>query len=297
LGVPITWVDLAQIPGEGRTLLRLSGPDAQRFLQGITSADIDRLEAGQAVASALLTVKGKLVSDGVAMLLDDGDLGLAVPAALAADVAAALDRHIIMDDVTVATEPGTALALAWGEGAQALEADGVLAFDTTYPAPGRLLVGASEAIAGSLAGATEVDATAWTRYRVEQGSPAWGHEVEPDRFPPEVGFVQAVSYDKGCFMGQEPLARIHARGQVNWVMVRVEADAAPNEVTPLSHPDREQAGRWTTWVEHGGSVTGLAIVRRSFAVPGTELSAGDAGTVRVVSEPLGDDPGVHAKTG
>ena len=44
-----------------------------------------------------------------------------------------------------------------------------------------------------------------------------------DTFPPEVGFVAAVSYDKGCYMGQEPLARIHARGQVNRVLVQVGA--------------------------------------------------------------------------
>lgn len=289
----ITWVDLAEIPGEGRTLLRMSGADAQRFLQGITSADIDALAPGRAVPTALLTVKGKLVSDGIAMRIDGGDLGLAVPSELATEVAAALDRHIIMDDVTVTIERGTGVALAWGDGADALAGTGVLAFETSYPAPGRLLVGPPETLAGMLADASKTGPEAWAAYRVEQGAPAWGHEIEPDRFPPEVGFVDAVSYDKGCFMGQEPLARIHARGKVNWVLVRVEAEAAPSGPVPLSHPDRAEAGRWTTWASTDAGVVGLAVVRRTFAVLNTELTADGVGTVRVVSEPLGDDPGMR----
>ena len=123
-----------------------------------------------------------------------------------------------------------------------------------------------------------------------------GSRIEPDVFPPEVGFVYAVSYDKGCFTGQEPLARIHARGQVNRVMVRVNADAPIALGTTLAGPDRPEVGKLTTVAPDGdgGGVLGLAIVRRDVAEAGKALTAGDT-TVTVTSGPLGDDPGTPGK--
>lgn len=283
-------VDLTALPHEGRTLLRLHGPDTSRFLQGTLSNDIDNLDVGKSLAAALLTVKGKLVSDAVVLPLGEHGTGLLVPSECAEEVAANLDRHIIMDDVTVSTE-GVGAQLVWG-GSVSPTGD-VMVFEARHPAPGQLVIGSAEALEAALGGVNLVDANTWTRHRIETASPAWGHELEPGRFPPEVGFVHAVSYDKGCFMGQEPLARIHARSQVNWVMVRVESESAPSEPMQLSHSDREDAGRWTTWASAEGKTIGLAIVRRAFAKPGTELSAAGLGAVHVVSEPLGDDPGVR----
>ncbi|MFY0531537.1 hypothetical protein [Nannocystis pusilla] len=123
-----------------------------------------------------------------------------------------------------------------------------------------------------------------------------GPEITPGTFPPEVGFVAAVSYDKGCFMGQEPLARIHARGQVNRVLVRVHAGTCPEGPVELAAPERPQAGLAATWApDPSGGASGLAIVHRSAASPGTVLSAAGIGAVEVRSGPLGDDPGVKGR--
>jgi hypothetical protein len=287
----LSWVLIGDLPGEERTLVRLTGPDTDRFLQGTLSGDIDEMDAKQALPAALLTVKGKLVSDCVVLRLGDEELGLVVPSELAQSVYALLDKHIIMDEVEVAIDPAQAFVVAWGEDAAGLSIDGASSFETTHPAPGNLIMGDAEVLAAGLPKDGRADAQQWTAHRIETASPAWGRELTNDRFPPEAGFVHGVSYDKGCFLGQEPLSRIHTRSQVNWVLVQVEGSQAPSGPAPLSHPDRDNAGQWTTWTADGSR--GLAIVRRNLAVEGTQLSAGDSGGVTVSSGPLGDDPGAR----
>ena len=274
---------------QARDLLEVRGPDAQRFLQGLLSADLKVLPPGGARPAALLTVKGKIVSEAIALRRRDGGLVLAVPRDVATSVREELEHHVIMDDVSLSVT-SEVLALVWPEWAD--QAPGVEGFATEHPAPGTLVLGEAAAVAAALTGIRRADARDFERYRVASGAPAWRREIVEGAFPPEVGFVAAVSYDKGCFRGQEPLARIHARGQVNWVMVRVRAAAAPAEITPLVSDGRPDAGRWTSWTDgDDGEVVGLAIVHRSVAVPGVALRAGEI-AVEVTSGPLGDDLGV-----
>lgn len=288
-------VDLAAIPGQARVLVRLAGPDAARFLQGLLSADVEGLAVGEARPAALLTIKGKLISEAIVLREADG-FALALPADVADAVIADLDRHIIMDDVTLATERDACFALVWPGGAPSAAPDTGL-FSTTHPAPGTLVVGPAAGLEAAVRGLPAGDAAAFNALRVATATAAWGHEIRPGFFPPEVGFVGAVSYDKGCYRGQEPLARIHARGQVNRVMVRVAAAAAPAGITDLSAEGRDEAGTWTTWTAAAGpeAVVGLAIVHRSLAAPGTRLRAG-AIEVTVTSAALGDDPGSAGRT-
>lgn len=295
---PSLHVDLAAIPGQARVIVRLSGPDAARFLQGLLSADIDHLRPGEAIPAALLTVKGKVISELLVLREGDGFV-LAIPADVAEAVIGDLDRHIIMDDVTLAAEPGVGITLLWPAGALADEAPaGVTRVATSHPAPGELLIGPQEALTAALGAHPRGSAADFDARRVEAGAPAWGRELRAGFFPPEVGFVGAVSYDKGCYRGQEPLARIHARGQVNRVMVRVRAPAAPEAGDgALRAEGREEAGEWTTWTEDpAGGVIGLAIVHRSLAHPGARLACG-AIAVEVTSAALGDDPGLSQKKG
>jgi tRNA-modifying protein YgfZ len=298
--VSTRYTRLDALASQTRSRIRLTGPDAARFLHGTVTADIEGLDPGQATAAGLLTVKGKLVSDMVVLRPSDEGLDLLVPEDLAESVAERLEQHIIMDEVEVEGPQRVALALVWTEDGSIPDAPpGVESYPVRHPAPGRLVVGEAEAIGGALHGVTEADAEAFDEHRVNTASPAWGRELAPDHFPPEVGYVHAVSYDKGCYLGQEPLARIHARGQVNRVMVRVEADRVPTDPGPieLSHETRADAGRWTTIVARDGKAHGLAIVRRSLATPGTVVSTKGTETVsvRIVSAPLGDDPGVSSK--
>ncbi|MCA9690222.1 MAG: hypothetical protein KC636_11475 [Myxococcales bacterium] len=299
-GAAIQHVLLDHCPHQARTLLELSGADVARFLQGLLSADIDALARGAAVPATLLSVKGKIISELIVLRGDGGELSLLAPRERVDEVAQLLDRHIIMDDVAIQRRDDIAVALVFRPGASeapelALDA-GVAGYRTIHPAPGLLVLGDPSALARLGGGAPEAAPEVFTRHRVATAAPAWGFEITPDKFPPEVGFVEAVSYSKGCYMGQEPLARIHARGQVNRVMVRVRATTAvlPGAEGPveLDDIDRSGIGRWTTWVHDDRDVIGLAIVHRKRAVVGARLSAGELGEVEVTSGPLGDDLGV-----
>lgn len=289
---------LDDLAHQARSVIRLTGPDTRRFVQGTVTANVESMSADVAVVAALCSVKGKLVSELVVMAADDDALDLLVPRSVAAAVAEALDQHIIMDDVQVAPLREVSVAIVWNDGAgvddpppEVVGAD-ILTFRARHPAPGRLVVGSVDAVANALTGMTAVDAQGWATRRIETATPAWGHEIVADRFPPEVGFVHAVAFDKGCFMGQEPLARIHARGQVNRVMVEVQGEGELVQGTALLGDDDADVGQVTT--SNGGR--GLAIVRRKVAEVGRTLRHGDA-TVTVQRGPLGDDPGIRSKAG
>jgi len=283
-------VDLADLPGQARALLRLRGPDTERFLQGLLSADISTMKPGQSTPGALLTVKGKIISE-VIVLRDEEGFALALPAEIHEAVTGDLDRHIIMDDVTLHPSTEDDFSLVWGAHGELPSSGGATVFTAIHPAPGLLVVGSAEDRRAVVQGIPAADTETFTRHRVATGTPAWGHEIRPDFFPPEVGFVAAVSYDKGCYRGQEPLSRIHSRGQVNRVMARVRARTAPADPA-LNAESRPSAGVWTSWAPcDGGGVEGLAILHRSVAAPGQQLRAGEL-AVEVTSGPLGDDPGI-----
>jgi folate-binding protein YgfZ len=315
---PIRRALLAELPSQSRTIVRVTGDDAVRFLQGLLTADVAELAPGSARAATLLTVKGKIISEVWVLAVDDEECWLAVPDSVADDIITKLDGHIIMDDVQLEPLPEQACAIVWRASAadgrgQASAADGrgqdgarlhareleplpagVRAFEATHPLPGVLLVGPESVLRTTSLG-EPADADAFTAARIAHARPAWGFEITPDHFPPEVGFVDAVSYDKGCYLGQEPLSRIHNRGQVNRVMVRVRLSTAPSSVLsnlPIElTADSRPAGQLTSVA----GLEGLAIVRRNVAHPGTRLAAGEL-EVEVVTQPLGDDPGGPSRT-
>ncbi|MBV1858735.1 MAG: hypothetical protein KUG77_10015 [Nannocystaceae bacterium] len=288
--VAVLGASLQDLPHQHRRVLRLHGADTHRFLQGSVSADVSKGIRGRAIEATLLTVKAKIVSELIVLVQDDTTVDLLVPTDTFEAVESHLDRHIIMDEVEVSRREDMVVAAVWGEGLP--EANGRLRWSCTHPVHGQLLVGTAQEMAGALADVSAADAAAFASHRVEAGAPGWGFEVTPDRFPPEVGFVGAVSYDKGCYLGQEPLARIHARGQVNRVMVRVSIEGKAKAPLALAHVDRPEAGTLTTVA---GDV-GLAVIRRSFAEAGQTLTA-DGVTVTVRSGPLGDDPGIGSRKG
>ncbi|HLT37661.1 MAG TPA: hypothetical protein VK034_15315 [Enhygromyxa sp.] len=297
--MPVHHALLASLPHQARAIVRVTGEDALRFLQGLLTADVGELTPGRATPAALLTVKGKIISEVWVLAVTEQEPWLVVPAELGDAVITKLDSHIIMDDVELEPLADHQCAIVWRDDgvlttAELSVPEGVLAFEATHPLPGVLLVGPGEALGrpGEQLG-EPADAEAFTAARIAHGRPAWGHELTVDRFPPEVGFVDAVSYDKGCYLGQEPLSRIHNRGHVNRVMVRVELSAVPSGAGPIELREGElDAGALTSWT---AARRGLAVVRRSRSKLGNKLSAGEL-EVTIASEPIGDDPGIGGST-
>jgi folate-binding protein YgfZ len=283
------WAWSRDLEGQERKLIGVEGPDAVRFLQGLLSQDVGAVPEGEARGACLLTVKGKISFDMAVIRRGEDSFWLALPSDQAATCLEKLDRHLIMDEVELEASSAQ-VGFAWGDSPSAV--DGVQSFACTYPVQGWLRV-ADEALP---LGDGQAQLEDFHAHRVANGLPATGHEVVEGRFPPEVGFVDAVSYTKGCFMGQEPLSRMHSRGQSNWVMVRVALSADGVAVpAALSHPEREKAGDLTSVASVHGAPTGLAVVHRKLAVPDTQLQVDGGVEATVISGPLGQDEGVKGK--
>lgn len=194
-----------------RAVLRVSGPEARSFLQGIVTQDIERLKPGEAAFSALLTPQGKilfdffLVADGDGFLLDCGK-----------ETAEALERRLklyrLRAKADITHEDGWAVA-AFPGGAPP-SAQGVFAFaDPRLAALGARALGPSNLIA-DLAGAAE---DSYEARRLALGVPEFGKDFSSDEvFLLDVDYdaLNAVSYAKGCFIGQEVASRMKRKSDV-----------------------------------------------------------------------------------
>ena len=138
------------------------------------------------------------------------------------------------------------------------------------------------------AGAAEVSEKAAEILRVEAGIPRFGAEMGAETMPAEAGIVEdAVSFTKGCYIGQETVARLHYKGRPNRLLrgLRLDAPAEPGAALRLGEKDVGRIGTACVSPAHGPIA--LAIVRRE-AEPGAELAVGEDGvTARVVELPFG----------
>jgi folate-binding protein YgfZ len=272
--------------------LALTGPDAKAFLNGQVSNDIEALTPGSGCYAALLTHKGKMLAD--LRVIDTGDelLLLCERSALQA-LFDALRRFKIGFDCELhkrTLERGL-LSLI---GPRSVELAGSVREQEHASAPGEiggapvLLVRTdlgvdvvcdsadTDRVRGELiaAGAVQADDDAAEVLRVEHGRPRYGVDLDDSVIPQEAGLNErAVSFTKGCYVGQETVARLYYRGKPNRHLrgLRLGEEVQPG--TELRLGDRE-VGRLTSLVTSPrfGPI-GLAIVRRE-AQPGDTLDAG-----------------------
>jgi folate-binding protein YgfZ len=145
-----------------------------------------------------------------------------------------------------------------------------------------------DALTGAGAGAVEVGPEAAEVMRIEAGTPRFGTEMSSETMPAEAGIVErAVSFTKGCYIGQEPVARLHYRGRPNRRLrgLELSAPAAPGASLRLGEKEVGRIG--SACVSPARGPIALAIVRRE-AEPGAELAVGEDGvTARVIDLPFG----------
>ncbi len=178
---------------------RVSGGDAVGFLDGIISQDVAPIGDGEVARSFLLGPRGKL--QALLWVLRSGHDVLLLSDVGADEVATNLSRYLIRVDATV--EPAEPMSLV----ANAVDIDG-------YPVPIKGLAGAT--ITKVVPDLPKVGEVAWTAVRIESGEPLMGVDVTAKTIPQETGLVpEAVSFTKGCYLGQELVARINTRGHVN----------------------------------------------------------------------------------
>jgi aminomethyltransferase len=138
-------------------------------------------------------------------------------------------------------------------------------------------------------GAARLTAEAAEVMRVERGVSAWGAEIKPDEhLPLEQGLDDAVSHTKGCYVGQEPVARVTARGHVNHKIVGLELGAPAQAGAVVSTPERPEAGVVTSAVvsQTLGRPIALARLHRSLWEPGTRVVVAGAGEATVAALPF-----------
>jgi folate-binding protein YgfZ len=265
----------------GRGRLALTGPDAKSFLQGQLTNDIEALEPGHGCYAAFLTHKGKMLGD--LRVLDTGDeLLLSCERVALQPLFNMIRRYKLGSDVELhkrTIELGE-LSLI-GAGARRIAGDpGPREHDN---ARGEI-AGHPVVLAG---GAGEVSEEAAEVVRVEQGRPRYGLDLDEGVIPQEAGLnARAVSFTKGCYVGQETVARLHYRGKPNRHLRGLRLSEPVEAGTPLRLGEKE-VGRVSSPVlspAHGPIA--LALVRRE-AAPGDTVLLGDSGvTAEVVELPF-----------
>jgi folate-binding protein YgfZ len=290
-----------------RAALIVRGPDAAEYLQGQLTNDIEALAAERGCYAALLDRKGHLQADMRVLRLEAGELWLDLEPSAAERVLKHLRTYSIGRDVEVedATDRWGIVSLIGPRSGQLSGFEGlgpefaqryrdwdgteVLAVATEV---GLDLITQAEREARLIelltaAGAAEVSEPAAEIVRVESGRPRFGVDMGPESMPAEAGITErAVNFEKGCYVGQEPVARLHYRGKPNRTLrgLRLSAPAAHGDSLLLG--EREVGTIGTVCLSPSLGPIALAIVRRE-AEEGDRLTVGDGGvTAEVVALPF-----------
>jgi folate-binding protein YgfZ len=259
-----------------RGKLRFSGPQRGWFLHQILTQDFEDIEPYQAREAALLTAHGRMVGYLEAVATEEAILVHFDPS-LSETLPDAIRRYVLSTDVEVEDVTDTYKLVLLLDGAVALAQNLGVTQPTSGFGIGRkasyLWVHRQDAefvfTALHERGAVSVDEDRLERLRIAAGRPRWGYEMNTKTIPQEVGIDDvAVRYDKGCYVGQEAMAKIHFRGKPNRKLVRLIATGPVTAGTELSS-DGTVVGRVTSAADGNA----LGVVKHT--VPdGAELHAG-----------------------
>jgi len=262
----------ALLPDRG--VVEVAGQDARKFLNGLLTSDVDKLEPAHAVFAALLTPQGKIIVDFILVEgAEGGTFFLDCPRALASALKQRLDFYKLRAQVTIEDRSDALGVLAIWDG-EAESKRGLCFRDPRLPELGLRCILASEVIdeAAAEIGAELVDAAAYEAHRIALGVPRGGLDfIYGDAFPHETDMDQlgGVDFDKGCFVGQEVVSRIEHRGTARARIVPVAFDGfAPEPGTPVS------AGARTVGTL-GSSARGRALAMLRLDRAAEALAAGE----------------------
>ena len=242
-----------------RERLRMTGADRTVFLHGQCTNDIRCLRPAESCYAAFLNAKGKMRGEGHIICLPDALLLETSPG-----LQASLEKFIITEDVAIENVSATLGEWLVVGGLPTLPREAV-----TFAHPLGTGVISAKPLTATLSD-EDLDVM-----RVEAGVPRWGVDMDENTIPNEAGLeTSAINYDKGCYIGQETIARINTYGHVNRRLVQlcVGGDRVP------AHGERILAGErevgYVTSAVHSrrlGKLLALGYVRRELATAGTKL--------------------------
>jgi folate-binding protein YgfZ len=313
----------------GRILLR--GKDAARFLHGMVTNDVQSLRPGAGQYAFLLNVHGHILADANIFRLDAQSFLLDCPTQSHQVVWEALEHHIIMDDVELEDqrEPLCLFAVEGPMARRALEDSipdsrtAIAALSNHFDHVAIAAIGA-RIIRASLSGedgywlladlqhatvlldsilapgvssrrewaVKPVGFNALEVRRIEAGIPRYGIDITEKNLPQETGQMQALSFNKGCYVGQEVVERIRSRGHVNRKLIRLVIDGrheiAPE--TPIQSDSQSIGATASSAYSFGFKKTiALGYLRRAFSEAGKQVMIG---TLRAEVEELAAPPAI-----
>lgn len=299
-----------------RTILTVTGADRTQILQSFTTNDVKKLVAGSGCEAFVTSTQGKTLAH-VLIFCEANQFIIDATPGQSTTIIAHFDRYVITEDVQFTDQTGQFCDLL----VAGPKAASLLATVTGTNPPTELLAHAAATIAGRAvilrrvefagpiayfvqvtigdaatvaaaladAGAIRCEAAALESARLEAGTPLFGLDITPDNLPQEVARdTRAISFTKGCYLGQETVARIDAIGHVNRLLVGLKFD---NQDVPAAGAGvlaaEQSVGHVTSaaWSPRLAAPLALAYIRRSHAKPGSQLSS-STGPAEVVNLPL-----------
>ena len=273
--------------------LEICGADRYRFLNGLISSNVQDLEAGRNVYGFLTNLQGRVLADVYVIALEDR-LWLELPPGRAETIKDHLEKYRVADRVDIflledlfpltlfGEERNAVLARAGAEPCPADQNRRCTVFGTELQLSGRRLYRAesttlwvSSSVVGdvwqelqSAADAQPVGFEALEALRIENGVGRWGQDYDDNNLPQETGLVEeAVDFTKGCYLGQEIVARVHYLGQPSKLLqpLQVAGGKRPEEGSPLLFAEQE-VGRLTSVAESPegspNGFVGLSVLKR-----------------------------------
>lgn len=295
------------------TCLVATGKDAIKFLQNFSTNDVESLSPGEGCEAFLTNVKARIVAHLLVYRGTSNDsLRLLTSPGQAAPIMSHLDKYIITEDVTISdqTHGHGLLGLVGPAAAGILEELGatvpaapnahrfassdtkvagepalIMTFDG-FHLPAYLIaipVEATEQFSERLAsaGAVPTGLDVLNSLRIEAVYPWGGFDIHDAHLAPEADRPWAISFTKGCYLGQEPIARIDARGHVNRVLraLRLDEETIPPPGTMIYDGEKTIGEVRSTGVSGAdGKVIALALLRASHAADGTRVTVGAEAT-------------------
>jgi folate-binding protein YgfZ len=260
-----------------RAKFRITGGDRVRFLNGQLTNDLKDAKPGQTVYACVLTVKGKLCGDLFVTPIEDAFL-LDCHPDLREALLARLEKYAIADDVEFSdqTDELTLFHTLAPELPKAILPEGTVSRSNRFDAEGHdlLVPVALKNVVPQLLQEKVLEPEQVKTFRIESGIPEWGHELREDVIPNEAGLdKRAISYTKGCYVGQEVISRLKSLGHVNRNLCGVQLISGSTLTAgdKLVNDSSQQIGTVTSAAksERLGGWIGLAYVRRNFDQPGS----------------------------
>jgi len=302
-----------------RAKFAVKGRDHARFLQRVVSNDVTKLMPGQGTYATLLNAQGRILVDLRLYCAEDRFL-IDTDADLRDKAMQTFARYVVGDQVEL--EPVELFALAFqGPRARPLlektfhidlpamqefdhfptnyagfpvrvvcaSSTGEEGYEVWVGAKGMLAIWAAACGQAPTYDMLPCGSEALESLRIEAGIPRYGQELGEDTLPLEAGLFNALSFNKGCYIGQEIVERARSRGHINWKLLGLVVDAAvPPQPGEKLVSDEKQVGEVTSACISPslGKTIALAYLRREVAEPGTKLALASGAGVEVTALPF-----------